>query len=96
MTVKIETMESIPARSNPFCYDHVRMGVQVNDRFVVMYNDHTGNSGEVVVVDIFTGVRKRMVFSPPAEKTRNQKIVDRLHESGIASWKGDGIININV
>ena len=57
--MQVESMTSIPANSNPFHHDLCRMGVRVNDRFMVMW-DHMAKN-ELVIVDMTTGERHRFI-----------------------------------
>jgi hypothetical protein len=51
----VSAMKSFPAGSNPFHHDHFRMGTQVNERFVAMYE--ATDSPRLVIVDVKTGRR---------------------------------------
>lgn len=61
---RVEQMDNIPPRSNPFHYDMCRMGTQVGDSLVVMYSSHEIKEREVVLVDTITGVRIKVVLPP--------------------------------
>lgn len=69
--MEIKSMPSIPPNSNPFHYDHFSQGVNINDRFLAMFTDSCSN--ELIIVDKYTGTRKKLVF-PPAEKGPKPKV----------------------
>lgn len=69
--MKIKSMSDIPAHSNPFHYDHFSRGVAINKRFVAMFYGDEDN--ELIIVDKYTGKRKKLVF-PPAEEKPKPKV----------------------
>lgn len=58
--MKTKELESCPPNSNPFHYDHFRMGTTVTERIVVMYNP--SQEDVVVIVDIKTGKRHQITL----------------------------------
>lgn len=74
--MKISSMENIPAGSNPFHYDMERMGTRVNKRFTAMF--HPSFPNELVIVDLETGQRKKLVF--PKTETKQNTI--KNHKKG--------------
>jgi hypothetical protein len=85
MTIKIEKMNNVPPKANPLHHDTFSQGTQINDRFMAMYVNYQENV--LVIVDMLTGERRRMTFTP-AEKVQSvkpKKTASREHP-GISSW----------
>lgn len=61
--IQVETMESIPANSNPFHSDAYHMGQYIAKNVCVMYATHEHETATyIVVVNRFTGERVRVSF----------------------------------
>jgi hypothetical protein len=61
-SVTMTHLKQFPANCNPFRHDLWRMGFDINERFLAMFEDHDGRSDHVIIIDKPTGRRVRLTF----------------------------------
>jgi hypothetical protein len=61
--IKIDEIESIPPKENPFLHDLVNMGTRLGTNLMVMYENFEDQKAPfLIVVNMETGERVRLVF----------------------------------
>ena len=65
MGFKIETLNPIPPKSNPFSYDSYNMGTKIGANCTVMYDKFPReNHSYLIVINTATGERVKLEFEP--------------------------------